>query len=156
VRRKDREIADRRELEAILEEADVARLAFASGGAPYIVPLNYGFAWERELVLYFHGANEGRKIREMRKGGLVGFELDTGHELIVGDGACDWGMKYRSIVGSGRLSEVTEPAERKAGLDAIMEHYGFPGSPAYDERMFAVTVLLKLEVVELSGKQKLD
>ena len=27
----------------------------------FVVPVNYGFEWEDELLLYFHSAKEGRK-----------------------------------------------------------------------------------------------
>lgn len=38
--------------------------------------------------------------------------------------ACDWGMNYESIMGSGSMTIVSDPEERRRGLDLIMAHYG--------------------------------
>jgi nitroimidazol reductase NimA-like FMN-containing flavoprotein (pyridoxamine 5'-phosphate oxidase superfamily) len=153
MRRSDRQIHDRDELESILNQADVCRIAFAAGNTPYIVALNYGFAWEEELVFYFHCAKAGRKLELLQVNDRVCFQLDTGHALIEGERACDWGMNYRSIVGYGRLSIIVDPAEKRMGLDLLMNHYGHSGG-GYDEKVFAMTEVLKLEVTEVTGKKK--
>lgn len=154
MRRKDREVTDRAELEAILSEAQVCRIAFATEGAPYIVALNFGFDWTDELCLYFHGASKGRKLDLMAEGGLVGFQLEGRSELVRGPAACDWGMRYSSIVGSGDLEELREPAERRRGLDLIMAHYGFEGAPHYNEGSMAATTVLRLRAQKMSGKRR--
>ena len=43
MRRKDREITDLRQIEEILEEAQIVRVAMSDGDSPYVVPLNYGY-----------------------------------------------------------------------------------------------------------------
>lgn len=154
MRRKDRELTDRAGLEAILKAADVCRLAINTGGAPYIVPLNFGYAWDAGLVLYFHGAGAGRKWELLEKDPRVGFELDVGHELVDGETACDWGMRYQSLVGSGRVRVVDEDSEKRSALDAIMSHYGFKGRPEYSERMMEATRVFAVEAAELAGKRK--
>jgi nitroimidazol reductase NimA-like FMN-containing flavoprotein (pyridoxamine 5'-phosphate oxidase superfamily) len=153
MRRNDSQIHDREELEAILRQADICRIAFAVGNEPYIVALNYGFTWEEKLVLYFHCARAGRKLELLQANDRVCFQLDTDHALIEGERACDWGMKYRSLVGYGRLSVVISPAEKRVGLDLLMNHYGHAGG-GYDEKVFAMTEVLKLEVTEVTGKKK--
>ena len=42
MRRKDREIKDKSEIMAILQKADVCRLAMSSNNMPYIVVMNFG------------------------------------------------------------------------------------------------------------------
>jgi uncharacterized protein len=155
MRRADRQVLDREELVAILDEADVCRLAFASGGEPYIVTLNFGYEWEGELpVLYFHCAREGRKLEAMRADPRVCFELDTGHELVTGPIPCSWGMKYASIVGYGSLAEVPDDTGRKSGLDRIMLHYGWSGESSYPDDALRATMILSLRASELCGKKK--
>jgi uncharacterized protein len=155
MRRVDREVRGRDELAAILDEADACRIAFAVGGEPYIVTMNFGYDWEGELpVLYFHCAREGRKLDSMRANPRVCFELDAAHELSRGDAACSWGMKYASVVGYGTLSELNGDAERKAGMDRIMGHYGWQGQADYAEAVLKATAVLALRVGELSGKRK--
>ncbi len=46
MRRRDRELLDRGSRRDILDGADACRLAFAVGGEPYIVTLNFGYEWE--------------------------------------------------------------------------------------------------------------
>ena len=159
MRRKDREIRDRAGLEAIFERADACRLAFAAGGEPYIVALNFGYeragAASGDLpVLYFHCAREGRKLDLMRKAPRVCFELDTDHELVTGPAPCDWGMKYASIVGYGILRELQDSAERQAALKAIMRKYGWKGEGSFKDSVLGTTTVLELRVTELTGKRK--
>ncbi len=154
MRRHDRELTERGDLEAILRTADVCRLAFATGGSPYIVPMNFGFRWEERLVLFFHCASEGRKLDLMKADPLVGFELDVDHRLVKASDACNWGMDYGSIIGTGRLSLVEGDENRCAALDAIMAQYGFEGAPGYAPAKYARTVVLRLDVEEFSGKRR--
>ena len=42
MRRNDREVRDRAEIQRILEVAKVLRLGLTDGDYPYIVPLHYG------------------------------------------------------------------------------------------------------------------
>ncbi len=155
MRRKDREIRDRAALEDILARADACRLAFAAGGEPYIVTLNYGYSWDGELpLLYFHCAREGRKLDLARAAPRVCFELDLDHELVAGPDPCEWGMKYASIVGYGELRELGDAAGRQAALGAIMSHYGWKNEGAYKPAVLGVTTLLELRVTELTGKRK--
>ncbi|MGO8693324.1 MAG: pyridoxamine 5'-phosphate oxidase family protein [Rectinemataceae bacterium] len=154
MRRKDREVAGKADLEAILSEAKVCRIALSTQGAPYIVALSFGFRWDDELRLYFHGAREGRKLELLRSNGLAGFQLETGVELVRGPEACDWGMRYTSIVGSGMLEEVLDPGERRSGLDAVMAHYGFEGTARYEGGPLEATAVLRLRVLEISGKKR--
>lgn len=154
MRRKDREIRDKAVLLRILDSSDTCRLAFNTNGAPYIVPLNFGYRWDDALELYFHCAPEGRKIDLLRADNRVGFEIDTSHGLVQSDRACGWGMRYVSIIGTGTIEEI-ESVERKRGfLDAIMVHYGYPGKPEYDDAVFRNTTVLRLVVNSFAGKTK--
>jgi uncharacterized protein len=154
MRRKDRELMDKKDLLAILDEADVCRIAIQTGKAPYIVPLNFGYAWEENLVLYFHSAMEGRKLELLGKNNSVGFELDTGHELVTADLACNWGMKYKSIIGTGEIHFIEDDKEKALALDAIMRKYSFAGTAMFSGPNLRSVKVFRLVAVELSGKQK--
>lgn len=154
MRKKDREIKDPEELKEILQKADVCRIAFAVDGIPYIVTMNFGFVWKDQLTLYFHCAKEGRKLDLMKSNNEVCFQMDIDHELVRSENACDWGMRYRSIIGIGLLESVTDDEERKKGLDCLMDHYGFSAEKKYDEKALSLTEVLKLTVTELTGKKK--
>ena len=153
MRRKDREVTDKKEILSILEEARVMRLAFHAGEFPYIVPLNYGYEWNDSLVLYFHCAREGRKCSLIASNNKVGFEIDTGHVLVTGEKDCDWGYQYKSILGTATVQELLGE-EKINGLRCLMVHHGKKDSHAFLPEMVEVTRVYKLIVVSVSAKIK--
>jgi nitroimidazol reductase NimA-like FMN-containing flavoprotein (pyridoxamine 5'-phosphate oxidase superfamily) len=156
MRRKEKEITDKTTIESIIIKADVCRLAFADLNVPYMVTMNFGYSGGENPVLYFHCAHEGRKIDMLMKNNHVCFAMDTDHEIYKGDTACDWGMKFRSIVGYGSLSIVGDNEERKRGLDLIMKHYGGIGATSYSESKLEKTTILQLDVITMSAKQSIE
>lgn len=153
MRRKDREISDKALIEAVIKESDVCRVAFADNNTPYIVTMNFGYSGGEKPRLYFHCAPEGRKLEMIKRNNYVCFQMDTAHVLTKGPKGCDWGMKYKSVVGYGRLSVVDNDEERIKGLNFIMDHYGGSGRYDYDPKVFSRTTILYLEIAEIAGKQ---
>ena len=156
MRRKDREIRDPEELRRVLETGDACRIALVDDGEPYVVTMNYGLVWDYDdtPILYFHCANEGRKLDIIRKKADACCVVDVDHELTGGSSACSWGMKFASVVGRGKMEFVQDPEERVRALDAIMRHYTDRSFDGYDERVFAATEILRLRLVELTGKRR--
>lgn len=121
MRRKDREVTNRADIEAILRQCRVARIAFQDEEAPYIVPMNFGYDWKEELpILYFHCAAEGKKLDLLKNCPKVGVEMDCGHQLVGEEKACSYGFLFQSITGWGvaELAETTE--EKQHGLERLM------------------------------------
>ena len=154
MRREDREIRDTSDILSIIASCDVCRLAFADNNIPYIVTLNFGYSESEKQCLYFHCATSGRKLEMMKKNNYVCFEMDTDHSLTEASKGCDWGMKYRSLVIDGRMETVTDPAERKKGLDLLMEHYSGKRDFPYEAAVMMATVVLKLRATSVTGKKK--
>ena len=149
MRRKDKEIADRAEMESIIRESTICRLALADNEQPYIVPLSFGY---KDNALYFHSAAEGKKIDILRKNKNVCFEFDVGSEIKTGKTACEWGMKYRSVIGFGNASFLEDPDSKQAALVIIMQQYS-DGSFAYSEKILKKTLVIKVEITHMTGKQ---
>lgn len=120
MRRSDRAIVKKEEIENILLSCKVCRLAMIENNQPYIVPLNFGYTWDDELILYFHGAKQGRKIDAMKINKEVCFEMDCDHELIPGDYATDYSYGYRSIIGYGKISFKETMEEKRKALEVLM------------------------------------
>jgi nitroimidazol reductase NimA-like FMN-containing flavoprotein (pyridoxamine 5'-phosphate oxidase superfamily) len=154
MRRLERKINERADVEVIISKSDVCRIAIANENTPYLVTMNFGYRGGENPGLYFHCANEGRKLDMIRVNNYVCFEMDTDHAIYKGEKGCDWGMKYNSVVGYGRIHIVDDETEKKTGLDCIMDHYGGSGSYFYDEKVLARTTVLKLEISEMTGKTK--
>jgi uncharacterized protein len=154
MRRKDRQLTGPGEIELIISRADVCRIALADKNIPYIVTMNFGYSGGENGCFYFHCAREGRKLEMIRRNNFVCFELDTDHELYEGEKGCDWGMKFSSVVGYGHISIVEEIESRIKALDCIMSHYSAKKTYSYDERVLDNTTILKLDILEMTGKRK--
>ncbi len=120
MRRKDKEIEDKKEIESIISKSDVCRIALSENNSPYLVPMCFGY---RDNCLYFHSASDGKKIDIIKKNNRVCFEFDTHEGLIKSENPCDWDMKYHSVVGSGKAFFIEDPDEKTRALNIIEEHY---------------------------------
>ena len=138
MRRKEKEITDKETIESILHRANVCRLAMCQDNIPYLVPMNFGY---RDDTLFFHSAWKGRKIDMLKKNDRVCFEVDIDHELVTGDQACDFSMKFLSIIGYGKASFIEDSEGKRKALDIIMSHYmDAPDAPfRYEEKVLKKT-----------------
>ncbi|MFH2046242.1 MAG: pyridoxamine 5'-phosphate oxidase family protein [Pseudomonadota bacterium] len=64
MRRKEKEITDKSEIEAVIHRLIVCRVGLADDNIPYIVPLCFGY---RDNTIYVHGSLKGKKINILRK-----------------------------------------------------------------------------------------
>ncbi|HOW56955.1 MAG TPA: pyridoxamine 5'-phosphate oxidase family protein [Smithellaceae bacterium] len=150
MRRPEKEINDLREILTILEQACVCRIAFCDNNKPYIVPVNFAV---RKNNLYFHCAKAGRKIDILKKNAQICFEVDSGTEIVTGESPCAWGMKYRSVIGFGRASFITDSAGKKAALDIIMEKYAGAGNFSYKEEALSKVLVISVAIESMTGKK---
>ena len=155
MRRNDRELTDRRAIDTILAKGEVCHIAFVDKTEPYLVTLNYGFKRDSQLRLYFHCATEGRKIDIIKTNPKVCFSVDTDHELVTASDACGWGMKFKSVVGTGVIEILTDTEEKQIGLDTLVSHYGSIGRHEYRKEIFNRTIVLRLTVTNITGKQRI-
>ena len=86
MRRKELEIKDPAKLKKILKSAKYVTIALAKDNQPYLVSLSHGYD-EAENCIYFHCANEGKKIDYLKANNIVWGQalLDGGYR----DGECD-------------------------------------------------------------------
>ncbi len=149
MRRKEKEITDRIEMERVLMNSRVCRVAMVDGDRPYIVPLHFGY---RDGVLYFHSAREGRKIDLIRQNPRICCEVDELIQIKPASKACDWGTTYKSLVIYGEARFVDDPKEKKQALDVIMAHYA-DQTFDYPERVMAATTVIRMAIETMTGKQ---
>lgn len=153
MRRTDREIAELTQIESIISNCKVCHLALSTrDGCPYAVALNYGYTPGNPPALYFHCATAGKKLELIRQNPRCAFIVDRPLELVTGPTACDWGMKYESVMGAGIVEVVTDPVQRRTGLDCIMAHYG-NYSPSYRPEAVEKALVLKLAIEEMTAKR---
>jgi nitroimidazol reductase NimA-like FMN-containing flavoprotein (pyridoxamine 5'-phosphate oxidase superfamily) len=153
MRRDERNITEFQCIEDIIRQADVCRIALANKNVPYIVTMNFGYTGEPERRLYFHCANEGRKLDMIRLNNFVCFEMDIDHKIRSGFKGCDWGFNFKSVVGYGTITIITEKESKIRGLDCIMKHYGGDKKFTFDENVLKRTTVLALDISEMTGKK---
>jgi len=146
----EKEINNQEEISAILQQAGVCRIALSDNNRPYIVPVNFAV---RHNNLYFHCSKAGRKIDILKRNAQICFEIDLGAEIVPGQSPCAWGMKYRSVIGFGRASFITDAAGKKAALDIIMEKYAGPGNFSYKEEALSKVLVICVAIESMTGKK---
>ena len=148
MRRTDKEISDESVIKSIIEKAKVCRLGMIDGNRPYIVPLCFGY---QDNVLYFHGALKGRKIDLLRKNSNVCFEFDLISEPLEAEDACDWGMRYQSVIGFGKAFFIENPDEKRRALGIIMAQYS-DRQYQFPDNMLQATAVIKVAIEGMTGK----
>ena len=103
MRRTDRQVTDPNEIEAIIRKAKVCHLALADGDQPYLVTMNFGYKSGTPACIYFHCANEGRKLDIIRANQKVCFQFETDLELVTAPKACGYSYLFKSVVGVGTI-----------------------------------------------------
>lgn len=149
MRRKEKEIKDKIIIDKILTSAIICRVAFHDDPYPYVVPMNYG---HNDGSLYFHCAQEGKKIDLIKRNNKVCFEIEMSHELITDDVSCKWSTKYQSLIGYGEIEIISDNEEKKKGLDVIMIQHGKKEN-LYNENAVKKVTVLKLKITNVTGKQ---
>lgn len=154
MRRKDRAVTDEAAIRDILERAKVLHLALNAEGAPYVVPLHYGYRLEGgALTLYVHCAKEGRKLELLRRDPRVFVEIDLPGPLIPGAAACSWGAAFESVMCRARGSVVEDAAEKAAALALLMKTQTGRDF-AIDEKAAAAVTVVRLDAEEISAKAR--
>lgn len=149
MRRKDREITDREEMELILNAAPVCRLGMANAGEPYVVPVCFGY---EDGSIYVHSAPEGEKIAILAKNPRVCVEVDLTSGPIPDENPCAWEMRYKSVICSGNAVFLTENEEKKKALTCILRHYGADPHP-FTESSLAKVCVIRIDVDTMTGKK---
>lgn len=149
MRRKDRQITDLTEIEAIIGRCRYCRLGLCHDNRPYIVPMSFGY---RNKSVYFHSAREGRKLDILRQNPVVCVEFDTDCTIKIAEKACKWGFGYQSVIGSGNAVFLETPAEKKDALAIIMAQYATESFCFSDAEMDQV-VVFRVDLDEICGKK---
>ena len=152
IRRKDRVIEDKAELDRILCDTLYVTVAMCTDGEPYLVVLNHGYDPESKR-LYFHCAPEGKKndilAANPRVWGIA-FE-DLGYT----DGKCI--HEYRSVMFSGTAVFLEDFEEKADALRVLIRQLETNPAPMeartlIPERL-AVTGVGYIQIDEMCGKE---
>jgi len=143
---------ERETVENIRDEALICHLGFVSDGQPYVIPTIHARCGDR---LYLHGSAASRMLGMLRQGIPICVTATLLDGLVLARSAFRHSMNYRSVVVLGMATEVTAPSEKKAALEAIVEHV-VPGRMAEvrppNEVELTATMVLFVPLREVSAK----
>jgi nitroimidazol reductase NimA-like FMN-containing flavoprotein (pyridoxamine 5'-phosphate oxidase superfamily) len=97
------------EIEKLISEQFLCRIAFGGKYSPYIAPFQYVFA---DGVLYFHFTDYGRKMGLLEEGNPVCVEIEQ-YSPDLGE--------YRFVVLVGKLNIVMDPKEKARAMTLMIE-----------------------------------
>jgi nitroimidazol reductase NimA-like FMN-containing flavoprotein (pyridoxamine 5'-phosphate oxidase superfamily) len=149
-----RAVYERSVINAILDEGIVCHVGLATDkGHPVVIPLAYGRSGD---TLYLHGSAASRLFRGSRREGVeICATVTIVDGIVVARSTYNTDLNYRSVVVIGKAVEVTDEEEKRAGLDALVDHI-LPGRssqarpPTVSE--LRSTMLLALPLDESSAK----
>ncbi|MFA4956213.1 MAG: pyridoxamine 5'-phosphate oxidase family protein [Candidatus Methanoperedens sp.] len=149
MRRKDKEIKNIKEIESIIGKSKVCRIALCENNSPYIVPVCFGY---KDNCLYFHSANEGKKIDIIKKNNNISFEFDIYSGLLISENPCDWDIKYSCVIGFGKAFFIHDFDEKIKALNIIIEHYS-DSSYEFLKKFIDTVTIIKVEIETITGKK---
>jgi uncharacterized protein len=149
MRRKDREITSRAEIDAVLDSATVVRLGLADLDRPFVVPVYYLYYLG---AVYFHSANAGTKMSIIRRNPRVCFEVSVDHGIVESDQACDFEARHRTVIGFGSIHELEDVAEKTAILRRLVARFTTRDLALPPERV-QPTAVCRIDIESITGKR---
>ena len=118
MRQRARQVTDRAIICAMLDQMDTIHVGMHDEPAPYVVPLNFGYAFEDDLVFYFHCAKAGFKLELLQRDPHV---CVTAAQFVSYAGGSVKGHMhdYRSVIARGVAQEIDPLKEPQAFRDAL-------------------------------------
>lgn len=147
--RNSRRELPREEAKRILLEGKNGILAVAGDeGYPYAVPMSYAY---REGKLYFHSALSGHKLDAITRDEKVSFCVIAQDNIVPEK----FTTRYQSAIAFGKAALVTDGAEKRLALMALVEKYApdhLESGRRYIEADLEKTAVIKVTIEHLTGK----
>jgi nitroimidazol reductase NimA-like FMN-containing flavoprotein (pyridoxamine 5'-phosphate oxidase superfamily) len=137
---------------AILDEAFFCHVGFTVDRQPFVLPTVHARVGE---LLYVHGSVANRMLKTLQGGASVCVTVTLLDGLVLARSAFHHSMNYRSVMVFGTARELTDPAEKRGALTAIVNRV-MPGRAAEvrspDTQELNATTVLSLPITEVSAK----
>jgi nitroimidazol reductase NimA-like FMN-containing flavoprotein (pyridoxamine 5'-phosphate oxidase superfamily) len=153
IRRQPKRAAyDRETIYRILDEALIGHVGFVVDGSPYVIPMAVA---RRDDELLLHGSTASRLMRHIADGADVCVSVTHLDGVVVARSVFDNSMNYRSVVVFGRARPITQPDEKIAALQVLVEHL-VPGrwreARHPNDKELRATTIIALPIDEASAK----
>jgi len=150
VRRKDREITDSDALKKVLKATKYVTIALCMDDEPYLVSLSHGYD-EKRNCLYFHCADEGKKLVYMKANSKVWGQAVQYYGVTD---ECDYA--YTSVHFKGTVSLIYDLSEKQHAMEVMVRQL----SENPEEKLakikpekLAKTAMGRIEINYVTGKK---
>ncbi|MFW9769104.1 MAG: pyridoxamine 5'-phosphate oxidase family protein [Candidatus Thorarchaeota archaeon] len=152
IRRKEKEIKNKAEMITILESVKYVTVAMSMDNEPYIATLSHGYDREKSCI-YFHCAQEGKKIDILKKNDIVWGQALEDHGYA--DGSCD--HLYATTQFRGRVTFVKDSQEKRHALSVMINQLESDPQKVSDEQITEKSVervnIGRIDIDYMSGKK---
>ncbi len=153
MRHPERELKDPETIRAILEGAEVGRMATVNiRGFPVIKPVNFLYLGER---IYVHSSRKGEKVEDICRGSPVCFEVDTPIAYVTASrAACQANYYYRSVIVKGKAIFVKDRKKKIRVLEKLMEKYQPEGNcEEISSETLEKTAVIEILIKKMTAKE---
>jgi hypothetical protein len=158
MRRHDRAMPDEAAVEALLQRAAFGVTATCVDDQPF---LHTSLFWYDRLPrrIYLHTAATGRTRDNILRNPRVCFSVAEIGRLLPADTALEFSNEYASVIVFGQAHLIDDEAQKRHGLQGLLDKY-FPAlQPGRDYRPITedelkATSVFAIEIESWSGKQK--
>jgi uncharacterized protein len=143
---------DRASIDAVLDKALLAHVAFVDDGEPVCIPMLHARVGD---LLFIHGSTKSRAVRTLAGGAPACVTVTVVNALVLARSAFEHSANYDSAIVFGTFALVESPEERIRAFEAFTEKL-LPGR--WDEarrpnaKELKATEILALEIDEASAK----
>ncbi len=149
MRRKDREMTERADIDAVLEAGNVLYLSLAEGGQPFVVPVFYAYDGQ---ALFFHSARAGTKIKMLKQNPSVCFCVTLDHGIIEAESPCDFEASHRTVIGFGQAAFVEDETAKRDALQRIVGRFT-ARKFQYPAANLKTTAVVRIDIASMTGKR---
>jgi uncharacterized protein len=109
---------DRATIDAVLESALIAHVAFVDEGQPFCVPMLHARIDDRVVI---HGSTASRTVRTLGRGAPACVTVTAIDGLVLARSIYHHSANYRSAMLLGSFEVVSDPAAKLAALEAFAD-----------------------------------
>jgi len=110
----------------VLDAGKVCHVGFSLDGQPYVLPMSYGRLDDKLLL---HGSIASRMMKNLADGLPCCVTVTHFDGMVYARSTFNSSMNYRSVMVFGNASLVTDPDEKRSGVQALVDHL-MPGRRA--------------------------
>lgn len=152
--RRELEVTNQTQIVKILDDSKILHLGLVDDGMPYIVPMNYGYIMDGEmLTIYLHGATRGYKMDVIARNPVCCFEMECEVAPFTGKIACQYGTSYYSLMGRGRVVVVEDVEEKKRAMSILMKTQTGKDFE-FNEKLVSIVSVMRIDVSEYTAKHR--